>query len=92
MDFEGKTLSHCSFSYTGLTNQQWIVFLSSTENLHDSVDFTAAANEWIELSFGCVIVKIDSELFKNLSVFGGRFIVLTRRWGGEWLLLQSVSR
>ena len=69
-DFKGKTLGNCRFTDAGLADKAGVVFGAAGENLYNTLNFLASADDGVDFAGLCLGGEVSAEFVK-----GGAFPV-----------------
>ena len=67
-----QTFRNGGFTYTGLANQQWIIFAATAKYLHHALDLTIAPNKGVDLALARHHIQVLSELIQRAFFAAGR--------------------
>src|SRR6202030_3093187 len=67
-----ETFDDGGFANARLTDEHRIIFCTAAQNLDDALDFTIAADQRIERTFGGSLGKVAAELRQERSFLGAR--------------------
>ena len=92
MNAKSKSFRNCCFTHAGFPYEEGIVFLSSAEYLHNSIELRITANERVKFSLCGIIGEVDGKFFQYLGIVSGLLGLRTPGWRGERFFLQPFSR
>ena len=74
-DTQGKPFCHGGFANAGFTDEQRVVLAPPAQDLHGSLDFLFAADQWIDLVIAGALVEVGGELFQRAGFLSRRLLL-----------------
>ena len=66
-NFLCETFNNCGFTNTWLTNENWVVLCTARENLHHTLKFARATNNWVKFFLASELREVATKLVENLA-------------------------
>ena len=68
LDLQGQALCHSGFAHTGFTDEHRVVLGAAAQDLDDTLNFSLAANDRVNLPLGCQLGQVAPELLQRLAI------------------------